>query len=573
MKKIIATLLAAAMLLGCMGCASEETTKKKKKTKKTTEKTEETVVPTEDPTDDPGTEPTGDPKDPTGDPTDTTDPTDTDTTKTPSDTADTSDPNSAPDEPVQVPDPYTLPDGIVIHHDLEKLQLGRDVLYRAFGDLEENQDYGYETMKSVSARVDEVYTIEYGPLHDSLEEEFSAVSEEALKTYGDRLDRFLAAQQSGGELPDNTIYQVDTVVYRADSEYLSCILYYIDFDVENYEVYSKGYTFRTYNGAPIALHDVVPDIDLLYAYVMETMDVRSGNYETLVQSVLDETCAFALLYDGIYIAGFGKVPVIGNEDMFDLTYFGGVPDTYGLILDYKGTIHWDVDEDGSLDEISVSATIDYDTEEMEQLFVWVNDSMYTFDQNSIGSLSMYYGFAEEINNYLFRTRYGYFLAVTLESWYMCHTCIFKLSDNGVTLVNEGFFTLREAYDPDAIRVWDTARLTGLVSTREYCALNEYGDLAGNSIFKEVYNGPFKTNIDLPANETDLLTMEIGDPITIPAGTMVSTIYHVEGAGLVVMRVLDPDESKTIYVVMETDSDGMIAGYFAGDAFSVCTWGE
>ncbi|MBO4474635.1 MAG: hypothetical protein J5750_06980, partial [Clostridiales bacterium] len=63
MKKLIAVLLTAAMLLGCVACTSEETTKKKKKTKKTTEKTEETVDPSDDPTDDPGTDPTDEPTD------------------------------------------------------------------------------------------------------------------------------------------------------------------------------------------------------------------------------------------------------------------------------------------------------------------------------------------------------------------------------------------------------------------------------------------------------------------------------------------------------------------------------
>ncbi|MBO4687158.1 MAG: hypothetical protein J5636_01460 [Clostridiales bacterium] len=564
MKKAIASILAMAMLLGCVGCTSKETTKKKpSKTKKPT--TEETDAPTEDPTDDPETDPTDDPTGPTGDP---GNPTDTIDTTEPSDT---DDPTAPYGDPAQVPDPFTLPSGITIHHDLEKLQLGRDVVYRAYGDVNPDSDYG--DMSYVTMKFDELYTIEGGPIQDSLSDKFTKVAEDALASYQYDLDKFLQVQQNGSTWPGNSYYNVETVVYRADSEYVSFILNYMDFGPDYYEFVSVGMNYRTSDGGFITIEEVVTDMDALYAYVVETMDPTIYGYEDLIQEVQTGACAFALTYDGIYIAGFGKVPVFGNENMFDLSYFGGVPDTYGLILDYNGEAIWDVTEDAALDSVRVTADIDTEDDGISKLNISVNGDVYRFDRNDIDNLAVFYGISQELPSYLLRTRNGYYLVVTLESWYWCDTCVFKLDGNAVRLVNEDDVIVREGYDPDNLRVSDSARLTGLVSTKEYCFLNEDGSMIGNSIFKEIYAGPYKTLIDLPANETNLLTMEIGDAITLPAGSIVSSIYVVEGAGLLVMRVLDPDDSKTFHVVLETDCDGMIAGCFAGEAFSGLSWGE
>ncbi|MBO4474636.1 MAG: hypothetical protein J5750_06985 [Clostridiales bacterium] len=563
MKKLVAGLLATAMILGCVACKSEETTKKKKKAKKTTEKTEETGDPTDESTDEPTDEPTADPSaDPTDDPTD--------------------DPNGDPAAPtigevhepfdtVSVPDPVTFPSGLTIRHDLEKIQLGRDVLFRAYGDADPDSEFG--EINYVKAKADQLYIIEDGPIQDAVSSVFDAVATNAIDLYRTRLDAFLATQQNG-PLGASSSYNNRAVVFRADSEVFSCIMYETDFCEDFYDENSSCANFRYADGSTIALADVVTDMDALVMHVSDDMDPENYFYTDTIEALKDGSVTWALLYDGIYILHYGKVPVIGNEDMFDLSSFGATPETYSIQADHNNEIIWDVDEDGYLDDIRITANIDDQTESVERLVISVNSDQYVYTDNEIIDLSLDCGFASDrLENYLIRTDYGFFLVVALESYFWDHTCIFRIDQDGVMLLFTGEFSIVDACDPDNVLVSDVAYITGLEGTRESCRISDIGYPAANTIFKDVYSGPYKTKIDLPANETNLLTMEIGDEVTVPAGTMVAPIYYVEGAGLLVMRILDPDDSKTSYVVMETDGEFGVAGYHAYEGFYGVMFGE
>ena len=562
MKKFVAILLAVATILGCVACskAEETTKKKKKKTKKTTTESVETEESTDEPTDETTDEPTDAP---------TSNPTD-DTTEAPTDT--TEDPNETGGvyETWAVPDPFTMSTGLTIRHDLEKLQIGRDLVYKVWGDLDPQSEF--EEVRYVKARTDMVSVYEDGPLADAVSYKFTSLADDAASMYAERLEKFLSSQQSG-TLERDTSYNVNTTVFRADSEYFSSMMEIVDYGLDFYDVQRVGANYRYSDGSFIDITEVVTDMAALTSYVKDKMDPYRYDYDETVQNVEDGACAWALLYDGIYIENFGKVPVIGNEYMFDLSYFGATPETYALLADKSGEILWDVNEDQFIDDIRISLETDASEESVESLTISVNADQYVFTPNEIAYLADDYEFAENLEHYLVRTEYGYFLIVSLESYYWYHTCIFRVDENGVTFRTDGNYYVLEAFDPDNILVGDTAYITGLEATRDTRRFSDIGILASTTIFKDVYSGPYKTKIDLPAQEVDLTDLSIGADVTVPAGTMVAPILLDENTGLLIMRILDPDESQTSYVVMETGGEYDIAGYHSYEALYGVIFGE
>ncbi|MBP5491909.1 MAG: hypothetical protein J6Y08_03605 [Clostridiales bacterium] len=344
MKKMIALLLSASMIMACAACTKEtEETKKKKKKKKSTTTTEETT--TEEPSESTTTE-------------ETTEETTTETATSPG-------------------SGVTLDDVLVFDTSLEQILIENYPSQYAYGVLADpdSQYNQYGTVTAVYEDVDDLYVSTSG--YDNLEVIFDDVYGYILDKYDtqyeEALEEFLTDIENG-ILPSPVYIECYSDVTRADSFITSFFVREYD---DNYDYIYNVFNVYTETCDQILFTDVVKDPDALCQVVLNCPDLY--NAEDYVEDINNGTIAFTMDYDGIIMyCGYSRIKVsaIANQSVFNMGFFGKTPEYYVLHGDFNHEIYWDLDTDGTPERISITGP-DYLTD--------YSDREYIFDINGVTS--------------------------------------------------------------------------------------------------------------------------------------------------------------------------------------------
>ena len=548
MKKALALLLASAMVVGLMGCTSEETTKKKKKTKKTTKETETTEDPTDDPTDFTTDDPTEPSSDPTSDPT--------------SDTS-TSDSSSATDTTAAP----VVPGELVISHDLEKILLTEASTYRAYGASD--MSVNYDKYGSVELDITLFSTADdYPELKDTLEEMYSQDDIDFLtSSYGEVLSLFKESASAGSEISDSWIRYGGEPV-RADSQVVS-LKVIVDIHIDGQEDLQDYYCLNIHpdTGMEFELDELILDVPGLTDYVYDALNrdpYVEHDIDWIINRIKTGKAHFTLTYDGIIVDGV-KLPVAGHEALFNMEYFGATPKEYMLQLDSDHGLTWDFDGDGSLDTLACG--YDYST---GTLTVSLNNDSTVFTDNEAPGIDGMDDFAYFHPGYVMCTEDGSFLFLPFnESDPVIRTYIFKIEEDGLSYVEDHYgYIMNGQTDPldfDFVEYVDY--LYGLKMNRPY-TLGSDGKMMNQTAFLYAKAGPFEVLSDLEGIEFDWNSGESLGEYTIASGTMVSIWSCSLTNNSLVLLVLGQEEDLTgyHYVMIDTDSDMIIGGKDIRDVF-------
>lgn len=234
MKKIVAVLLCAATLIGCVACSkSEETTKKKKKkTKKTTQITEtiETEEPSESPTE-----------------------TETETETEPTDTK-----------------PQVQSD-FVISHDLSEEEIKAASTALVYGAIDPNEEDEYLAMypKRIKCQYEVINSVGSSPNVNAILEELTYhEAESVMRVYDKELEEFTGLQESGSPLY-NYQYTVSHDIIRADSQILSIKYNSSVYDSRTDDSFKteKYMNYNSADGTAIENEDVIVNMDEFVLYL------------------------------------------------------------------------------------------------------------------------------------------------------------------------------------------------------------------------------------------------------------------------------------------------------------------
>lgn len=235
--------------------------------------------------------------------------------------------------------------------------------------------------------------------YQKLEQSVAVLMDEREKNAMDKYsDAVQAAEESlAGDSEYMSEYEVsETVtVRRADTRVLSLMLdgYYYVGGVHG-TPYTMGFTYDTVTGERLMLTDVVTDVEQLPDLVDEQLDIfwnRDYLYEDLdLRSFFDEnldSIQWVLDYNGITIyfnpyeiapfaSGILNVTISFAEhpELFKEQY-RETPASYGVEFSLDNKFFYDVDGNGTLDALSVSASEgEYDNYVMQS--IWLNGVWY-----------------------------------------------------------------------------------------------------------------------------------------------------------------------------------------------------
>ncbi|MBR5974465.1 MAG: hypothetical protein IK020_04690 [Clostridiales bacterium] len=515
MKKLVAVLLSATMILSLAGCSKEEETTKKKKTKKTTtEETEDTDDPTEDPTDDP----TDDTTEPVAD--------------TSSDTSDTTS-GATP-----------KPDGnsvISLHTEIDRDEAG-------YGRY--NQDD--HSIHSVEASIEyPTITAEgYEDLQDAIFNYWGEADTLLADYYTTTLDQYL-----NGDLIFSEYAFILTDIFRDDSYIFSAAIQYPN-EFPGADRTFEAHSFWSGTAEEIKLQDVITDTDAVLTALKEySMEMFSSEDPVtdpdFVASVKDGTCPFTLTYDGICFFldyWYIKIPVSAIPDAVDSRYFGSTPDNYFLMLDAKGEIQWDFDGDGVPEDLSVGNADDSDF--LDAIVIHHNGNDYTIDTDVWGEFHWY------DDNYVMKTSDGFYMYLLLGVDEGMEYIGFKYSNGewtGLGRFDEGSYFFGHQYDPQNALMSEYIGLTG---THYYQAYFDFDGNDGKPVRKyHIYYDRFsilETKQDIPCDELDDDLAVVGQT-TLPSGSVVNLMYYDPDYEKILLRVCTTDPSQDTYVSCDVDT--------------------
>ena len=342
MKKIVAVLLCAATLIGCVACSkSEETTKKKKKkTKKTTQITEtiETEEPSESPTE-----------------------TETETETEPTDTK-----------------PQVQSD-LVISHDLSAEEIESVSCALAYGAIDPTEENEYLSMypKRIKCQYEVINSVGSSPNVNAILEELTYhEAESVMRVYDKELEEFTGLQESGSPLY-NYQYTVSHDIIRADSQILSIKYNSSVYDSRTDDSFKteKYMNYNSADGTAIENEDVIVNMDEFVLYLQGYAQQFNLNLDNAFEQINNGEFIFGLTYDGIIVDDV-KIPVYTTYGIFNMSYFGATPKTYTLTLEKNHWLTWDINDDGQMDKLGLSVT--KDGYQVESLTITMYGQDYTF---------------------------------------------------------------------------------------------------------------------------------------------------------------------------------------------------
>lgn len=551
MKKITAILLAAAMVLSLAACTSNskstKKTKKTKKTKRTTVETDETEDPTETPSE-----------------------------------------SETPTETETETEPTTLPNVLTFDESLDYLGLStpyEDWGFYAVFDENQGETYTYGLITDRLTFPD----ASYSALQQAVDEDIAARRDAEIEYFYEEGDQFLN-DHAAGKTVSTTINKFKTPIFRSDSQIFSFALT----DARDLEAGEfLGYNYLSQSGQRLTQDDVILDREGLAQYFSELFSSPDDDedYSAWVQKevadILDGKLQFTMSYDAINVIREGysfdydyvayKIPIIGNEQLFNLEYFGSTPNMYSIRSDINDTITWDVDGDGVLDEIAASSVYD-DSQGPEAVTLTIRYNNYTFDSNAEGVDIISYGLHELLFMKLDDGNYLYVRMTAPDSF--IDTYIFKIEDNKLTYVDMFYDFLRTdgLIDPNCFGVaafMDT--LGSGVFYNEASVVNNNGKPDYLYDYWNSIEDAVTCKKDIKGTVIDMDTLDRLEETTIPAGTCVRAyVYNPMTQSLIVETLTDDlDADQWVEINFQKDEDWNITvdGKNVEDMFySIMFWG-
>ncbi len=396
--------------------------------------------------------------------------------------------------------------------------------------------------------------------------------------YASRIPEFEAA------VPEDYFYgdiNYNTTVYRSDSV---CFSYAGKLNTSVAGDYSDTiYTsnFDSLTGEEITLDDVVTDIGSLTDVVVDyfvTSDfghMLGGDWGRAVYNVLNSgSAAFTLVNDGIivYISSEviipdemypciteTKIPFIGNESLFNESYFNAIPYNYCIYEDASGVIKYDFDEDGVIDTFTYTPNGDeywYDSVDCSY-----NDIDFTIDA---------YGFSYTFYIvHIFGHNYLYCQTVTENDYYS--TTVYEINESSVTQVgdfggrakyiaNPESFELETRIDP--LSTMDGYRVSYIDSNGLPESSYEY--------YLRAYH-PLTSTVGLEGDVLDSDGFPTGETREVAAGSMF-IFFRTDNETFVDFIVynseLDTSETIRFDVSLEWGGGQQIEGMTAYDCFEM-----
>lgn len=523
MKKCIAVLLAASMLLSLAACAKkEETTKKKKKAKKTTEETEETEETDE----------------PTEDTTETTiEPTTSETT-----VATTTAPSVVP-----------TPDERIMYLGLDYPQQDND-----WGAVMGGSDLGF-----VHLKCDDLYLLEVAPdaspkLQDAIDEVILDHQDFNQDTY--MTDREVLFTLKGNDEAEgyHHTYRFATELFRADTQIFSfAITESYDFEEGEYETHN----FYSSTGLPVEQDEVIVDKKAFIEYMKTTLAPIGDDEWIASMAELAEKgeLPFTMTYDGInllYPNGYPtpfiyvKIPVSGAENLFCMDYFKCTPEYFTIFSDKLGdeSVIWDFDGDGKDDVVEATSEYD-DTNGGCDVHLKFNGNEYkTSDEGIIINDNALMDFC------IMNTDDGYFLYATMvgvDSSY--DTAVFKMEDGTFKhVVTYEFirFTSKGFINPESFEMVTEQLVMGIEDFyNQFSAMGNGGKLDYQYGYFSAYGIPYITRADITGEKLDGDLNTVDNNFTIPSGSAIQTAFYSPSDDKLILNVITEDASAQYYVLV------------------------
>lgn len=360
MKRLVSSVLTLAMVLSLAGCSkkSEESTRATKQTTAseatTTESETDETTTTESETEE----------------TTTTESETEETTTKESETEGSTTESKSGDSGLAS---YTISPDFKIHSDLQKVLYETRKEKRAYGFVASVEDNKINSLRKECDLLTVIDEDNYSQLWNTLDGIFPAMNSNFDDIYEQKLPSYV-----DGSATDSLSITNKTFVVRSDSEVFSFVTYQ---NTNSSTSFFKTYNYRSGDSMEYTLDDVVTDRAGFSKFFSEYISgaIKDDAYsasdletvKALAKKISDPNQAvpFLLTYDGIlivytqdYAFSMFKIPAVYAGDYIDMSLFGGTPESYVLQSDEYNHIIWDIDGDGTLDEISaVSETDEYDS--------------------------------------------------------------------------------------------------------------------------------------------------------------------------------------------------------------------
>ncbi len=554
MKKLVAVLLSLSMLTALAGCSKKtEETSKTSKTKKTKD-TE--ITETEKPEE-----------------SETTTTTTTEATETSDETSeDTSDTQPGRDlTPPKRPKDYAIASGFSIHEDAENLQFNLITKPRVFA--KGNPSDPSEPARSIFMEVEKFdffpNTIEgYEQLWNSVQNN----GENLHTQYYDAYEKALPGFLSGSNTATDLYMQSYTYIYRADSFYFSYYMTQIYNDGTVNADSVKTFNYRTSDGCPLNINDIVTDRNACADFLLEYVGNSDAyNYENeyakkIADQLRDENqdVEFLLGYDGLYLVWSDnnsfyteliKIPAMYGGDFLDLTYFGITPEHYTLSNDVYDRITWDLDGDGKLDEIYPEFEKDEYDNIINMNLVLNGSTKTVLPSSDIAEID---GGLYFVGMKLMKTDTGFYAYLEL-SPEESDSYVYVFHFNGKSFDYTGYFignigSSNSCYDPDRFEITNGTDLFGTGYVIYTCSV------IGNNGLPQIVEpfgrrgGVAIAKMDITCNEIDKDGRQIGT-YTIKKDTpCYCTGLDLEGKRIRLM-ILNEDEGQNTEVELFASNEG------------------
>ncbi|MBR3031988.1 MAG: hypothetical protein IKH92_03100 [Clostridiales bacterium] len=528
MKKAISVLLCMATVFTCVACGSKDTkeTRKKKKTKRTTE-TEESLDP--------------------------------------SLTTDTSE--SETEETTTVPEPKNE---FVISHDLtsEKIKSMRDTMMYTAVDTTKQDDGFPMQLSSVDVEYD-VLTSEGGATKISgiLNEYVWHTADASSRIYEQELTKFKEKESAHEELP-NFWYDYDSRVIRSDSQILSLGTTVSGYSSEDFIVTTTRYeNYRSEDGSEIGFDDVILDKDAFVEYLDDYLVLINRDRNPVMSQITEGSFTFGMTYDGLII-GDDKLPVIGHEDIFDMSYFGSTPENYTLLIDRSFALKWDFNGDNQMDDLSLSVTMNQEGYAVDALHISFCGKDYVFEAKDYEEMD----YMEELDPYggncVMCIGGKYYLLVAMDSEGEDYaTYIFDINGDEPKFVEFFYSTAGNTLDPTDFTISLRTDIVGTVFMNYGYGLGTDGHLISLSTMGKCNSGPYLSMMPLSGKNYDVTTGTMGEDNEVPAGECVEVLGFDTKSGILVVRVHPSrDNLEPLTIALETDKRSKIAGQDRDSAF-------